>query len=240
MNRLYEGDCLSILPKLSKYDCIFVDIPDNIQLKYNSYNDNLSEDDYIFWISKIIKESLLHTDIFWISFNAKWTAQLGYIVYQLLINNNELKYKPCIQSFTFGQYNKYDFCNNYRPLWRINKKDAIFYPSQVLEPSWRLLNNDPRANPKGKVPGDVFNVPRVVGNSKQRKKWMPTQLNTILLEKIIKFSTPLNGLVLDLCAGSGSMYSACNNINRQCDLIEIDKDYCTNIVKEYKIKLCHI
>lgn len=235
MNKLYNGDCLKILPKLHQFDMIFCDIPDNINLKYQSYKDNLSILDYMNWIRQIILTSFLKTDILWLSFNAKWSAHIGYITYNILITSN-LKYKPCIQTFTFGQHNKNDFGNNHRPIWRFNTKNAKFYPKQIMEPSWRLLNNDARANPMGRVPGDVFNIPRVTGNSKQRKKWIPTQLNLLLLEKIIKFSTKTNDTILDLCAGSGSMLQACKNTNRNCDLIEIDKYYCEQIAKEHNLQ----
>lgn len=234
MNRLICGDVLTVLPTLGSYHCIFADIPDNIGLKYNTYKDKKNVYDYLKWIEKIIDISLISTKIFWLSFNAKWTAEIGSVIHWITQRKN-IQYKPCIQYFTFGQHNKKDFGNNHRPIWRIYHKDAKFYPDNVREPSWRLKHGDKRANPLGRVPGDVFEVPRVTGNSKQRRKWIPTQLNTNLLKKIVLFSSPDNGLVLDLCAGSGSMLRAAKETHRQCDLIEIDRFYCEQIAKEHNM-----
>lgn len=235
MNRkLINGDCSKILSTLDIYDCIFVDIPDNIGLKYNSYNDKKNKSDYICWIHNLIQESLKHTEIFWISFNSKWIAEIGSIIYYSL--PIDWKYKACVQIFTFGQHNQNDFCNNHRPIWRISKKDARFYPNNIREKSWRQIHGDKRANPAGRIPGDVFDIPRVTGNSKQRKKWIPTQLNTLLLEKIVKFSTKPDDIVLDLCAGSGSMLTTCKNLVRNCHLIEIDRLYCAKIAQEHNMQ----
>lgn len=233
--KLYNDNCLRILPKLGYYECIFADIPDNIGLKYNSYNDNLPVCDYIQWIDTLIRNALQHTKIFWISFNTKWIVEMGHNLYYLLNSYNDFKLKTCVQTFTFGQHNQRDFCNNHRPLWRISHKDAIFYPNNIREKSWRQIHSDKRANPAGRIPGDVFNIPRVTGNSKQRKKWIPTQLNTLLLEKIISFSTMPGDTVLDLCAGSGSMLTACKKIDRNCHLIEIDRSYCEKIAQDHNL-----
>lgn len=235
MNRIFCGDCLKELPRLGLFDCIFADIPDNIGLKYKSYKDKKTTTQYLNFITDIIDSVLGHTKKFWLSFNSRWTAEIGHIIYNKIQSNSNLMYKPCIQTFTFGRYNDKDLSNNHRPIWRIYYRDAKFFPDNIREPSWRLLNNDKRANPNGRIPSDVFNIPRVTGNSKQRKRWIPTQLNIELLKKIIKFSVRPNGTILDLCGGSGSMLTAAKEVNRYCDIIEIDRFYCEQIAKEHSL-----
>ena len=39
MHRLFNGDCLEILPKLEPVNCIFADPPDGIGLKYDHFKD---------------------------------------------------------------------------------------------------------------------------------------------------------------------------------------------------------
>ena len=52
--------------------------------------------------------------------------------------------------------------NNHRPLWRLmHKNTAVLYPDQIRVPSWRQENGDKRADPRGRVPGDVFDFTRV-------------------------------------------------------------------------------
>lgn len=234
--KLINGDCIKILPSLSNYDCIFADIPDNIGLKYKTYNDKKPATQYLSFIENIIDLSLCRTKIFWLSFNTRWTAEIGHVIYNKMQTTSDIKYKPCIQTFTFGQHNQNDFCNNHRPIWRISRKDARFYPDNIREKSWRQIHGDKRANPAGRVPGDVFDMPRVTGNSKQRKKWIPTQLNTLLLEKIVKFSTEPDDIILDLCAGSGSMLTVCEKLDRNCHLLEIDRFYCEKIAQEHNMQ----
>lgn len=59
----------------------------------------------------------------------------------------------------------------------------------------------------------------------------PTQKPVALFEYLIKTYTDENELVLDNCAGSGTTGVACQNLNRNCILIEKEHDYC-DIIRE--------
>ena len=138
-----------------------------------------------------------------------------------------------MQVFTFGQHNPHDLGNNHRPLWRFARRDAKLYPDQVRVRSWRQENGDKRANPRGRVPGDVFNFPRVTGNSRQRRRWHPTQLHEGLIERCILLSTQPGERVIDPFAGSGTTGRVCKRIGRDCSLIEIDPTYCEKLWEEF-------
>ena len=98
---------------------------------------------------------------------------------------------------------------------------------------WRQENGDKRADPRGRVPGDVFDFTRVVGNSKQRRPWHPTQLNEGLVERCVRLTTPEGESVLDPFGGTGTTLRVCRPLGYPCTLIEIDKGYCAEIVKEH-------
>jgi site-specific DNA-methyltransferase (adenine-specific) len=104
-------------------------------------------------------------------------------------------------------------------------------------PSWRQKNGDKRADPRGRVPGDVFSFARVTGNSKQRRSWHPTQLNEGLVERCLKLTTPEGGTVLDPFAGTGTTLRVCDRLGMNCTLIEIDPKYCKLIAKEHNLKV---
>ncbi|KKN46348.1 hypothetical protein LCGC14_0673760 [marine sediment metagenome] len=230
------GDCLDILPGLPKFDCIFADPPDNIGLSYNNYDDNLSDPEYLRLFETWINCFINSADIIWLSFNAKWTISVGNILSQY----QQFEVKPCVQTFTFGQHNNHDLGNNHRPLWRLRRLTyprVKIYPNQVRIESERQRLGDKRANPDGRVPGDVFDFPRVTGNSLQRRKWHPTQLHEGLVEKCIRLSTPEDGTVCDPFAGTGTTLRVCKRINRECTLVDVDPYYCRQIAKEHKIKL---
>lgn len=46
--QLFNGNCMEILPQLNLKNCVIVsDPPFNVGYHYNSYNDKLSEDEYM-------------------------------------------------------------------------------------------------------------------------------------------------------------------------------------------------
>jgi DNA modification methylase len=79
--------------------------------------------------------------------------------------------------------------------------------------------------------GDVFDFPRVTGNSKQRCDWHPTQLHEELVERCINLSTLQCQTVLDPFGGTGTTMRACRNLNRNSILTELDPLYCSKIAE---------
>lgn len=61
----------------------------------------------------------------------------------------------------------------------------------------------------------------------------PTMKPLPLLCYPIKNSSQVNGIVMDLFGGSGSTLIACEQIDRNCNIMEIDPKYATVIVKRY-------
>jgi site-specific DNA-methyltransferase (adenine-specific) len=245
-HRLIHGDCLDVLDSLPKATCIFADPPDNIGLKYPDYSDKIPDKDYLDWLYECLDLFVMKADIVWVSHNAKWNLALGEAICELLREYKWLEARQCIQTFTFGQHRQTDFGNNYRPLLRLSRDDATFYPDQIRVPSWRQKNGDKRADPRGRVPGDVFDFPRVTGNSRQRRSWCPTQLHEGLIERCIRFSTPDPGYginlnekatVIDPFAGTGTTLRVCKSIGRQCTLIESSKTYCSELAKEHGLEI---
>jgi len=234
-HRLYNGDCIQVLKYLRRYDCLFADPPDNIKLDYRKYKDDLPDTEYVKRLEEWLYLFIKKAGVVWFSFNAKWTFKMGRIVCQMQHDFPKLEVKPCVQTYTFGQHNHHDLSNNHRPLWRfrLDPDQAPLYPDQIRVPSWRQEHGDKRADPRGRVPGDVFDFPRVTGNSKQRRSWHPTQLNEGLVERCVKLSTRESGTVLDPFAGTGTTLRVCKRINRPCTLIELDPGYCAKIAEEH-------
>jgi site-specific DNA-methyltransferase (adenine-specific) len=234
--QLYNMDCVDYLVKHSnrRWDTVFCDPPDNIGLKYSQYRDGLPESDYIALLKKWLKIFLEHARCVWFSYNVKWVFQVGRIVTELEdFYGKNIEAKPCVQVFTFGQHCQTDLGNNHRPLLRIRWSDAPLYPDAIRIQSWRQEHGDKRADPRGRVPGDVFDFTRVTGNSKQRRTWHPTQLNEGLVERCIKLTTSQGEYVLDPFAGTGTTLRVCRQIDRACTLVEIDQGYCEKIAAEH-------
>lgn len=239
MHRLFHGNCLDVIPKLTPVQCVFADPPDNIGLGYSEYKDKRSRDEYVAFLDDVLTFCMALAPIVWFSFNSRWTPAVGVIA-ESMMQSAEIEVLPCVQTFTFGQHNHHDLGNNHRPLWRFMRKGTPLYPDAIRVPSWRQLNGDKRADPRGRVPGDVFDFPRVTGNSKQRRRWHPTQLHEELVERCIKMSTLEGQQVLDPFGGTGTTLRVCNRLNRPCTLIEMDAGYCKQISSENSIEISRI
>lgn len=235
MIHVIQGDCANIIPDLPHHEMVFLDPPDNIGLNYGSnyhaYRDQKHWTEYFRDLKHILQAIRwrLKPHTTWFSFNARWLPQMGTVVQSVWPASH---IKPCVQTFTFGQHSQATFGNNYRPLWRMTEEEAPFYADQIRVPSWRTLHDDKRADPRGRVPGDVFDFPRVVGNSRQRRAWHPTQLNEGLVERCILSCTKPGDWVLDPMAGTGTVGRVCNRLGRNCTLIEIDPEYCRKIQED--------
>lgn len=61
----------------------------------------------------------------------------------------------------------------------------------------------------------------------------PTMKPIRLLSRLIANSTKINEKVIDIFGGSGSTLIACEQLNRQCYMIELDEHYVQVIVKRF-------
>jgi len=230
--RLINAKFQDALPELGSFKMIFADPPDNIGLGYGECDDKLSQRDYHNLLSNILWYSEQKCDVLWVSFNAQHLPLMGKLAEEFLFTTDWL-FKPCVQTYTFGQHRQTDLGNNHRPLWRFMRRGVELYPDAVRVPSWRQLNGDKRADPRGRVPGDVFDFPRVTGNSKQRRKHHPTQLHEGLYERCIKLCCHPDDPVCDLFAGTGTLARVCKQTGNPCTMIEMDRYYCEKIAEEH-------
>lgn len=79
-----------------------------------------------------------------------------------------------------------------------------FYPKRVNTQSARQRLGDKRANPNGKTWDDVWQIPRLVGNARERLPGFPTQLPIALVEPCVLCCTDVGDLVVDPFSGSGT------------------------------------
>lgn len=236
MVTLLNKSCLDVLRDMRPVRMVFADPPDNIGLGYKGFKDSVPKQDYASFLQVLIRGAIKKCDVFWLSYNAKHTALVGHLVYRLLQDNQEWEDKPCVQTFTFGQHNKSDLGVAHRPLLRLMKKETALYPDAIRVPSWRQLHGDKRANPKGKVPGDNFDFPRITGNSRQRRHWSPTQLHEGIYERCIKLCCKPGDVVCDLFAGSGTLGRVADRCGVSAIMVEISKATCEAIAKDQGLK----
>ncbi|MHC4699582.1 MAG: DNA methyltransferase [Planctomycetota bacterium] len=214
------------------YRMMFADPPDGIGMKYNGFTDKISPDKYERMLYTILTRGADVFDFMWLSINPRWTLMMGHVGFEFEKIRPDWTFKPNIQFFTFGQHNHRDFGNNHRLLYRWQRRDTTRYMDAVRVPSWRQLNGDKRADPRGRVPGDVFEFPRVTGNSKQRRKFSPTQLHQGLYERCIRSCCQPFDTVVDLFAGSGTLGKVSDQCRVHALMIEKSKQTCKDILKD--------
>ena len=233
MHRLFHADSSQELSRyhVNHFDTCFADPPDNIGLEYDGFDDNMA--DYAGWTEDALIGLLDVAKYVWWSFNPKHTVMMGGICHK---HRRRWTVRPCVQMFTFGTNRQSDLVPAHRPLWRISQQspggDYPLFPDAIRIESWRQKNGDKRASPKGKVPDDVFDFPRVVGNSKQKRKWHKTQLHEGLVERCLKLTTPPGGRVLDPFAGTATVLRVAQRCGFDSDSYEISKTYYEHIKEE--------
>ena len=219
-------------PHPDRYRMMFADPPDGINLKYHGFKDKTTDEAYEYMLATMLNRGSTLFDFMWLSLNVKRVAMIGHVTYEWQKIRPDWEFKPCVQTFTFGQHNHKDFGNNHRLLYRYQKIGATRYMDAVRVPSWRQLSGDKRADPRGRVPGDVFDFPRVTGNSKQRRKFCPTQLNEGLYERCIRSCCAEGDKVVDLFAGSGTLGRVAPRCGVDALMIELSRETVDNILAD--------
>jgi DNA modification methylase len=229
-NKIICGDCIEILGKVSEpfADLIFADPPFNIGYKYDKYYDKVKSKNYIAWTKEwmgVCKKVLKPAGSFYIAIGDEYAANVKIIAEKIgLFMRNWI-----IWHYTFGQQTKKKFARAHTHIFYFvnDKKNFTFNDYAVRVPSDRqLIYNDRRANPKGKMPDDVWEeFSRVCGTFKERAGWHPCQMPENLLKRIIAVSSAPGDCVLDPFSGSGTTLAAAKQLGRNYAGVEISRKY---------------
>ena len=93
---------------------------------------------------------------------------------------------------------------------------------------------DKRNNPKGANPTDVWYIPLVKGNSRERN-FHPAQYPEKLIERIMKACSNEGDIILDPFLGSGTTMAVAKKLNRNCIGFEINTEYVKNTAKRMNL-----
>ncbi len=233
INKIICGDCVEVLGKVRKpfADLIFADPPFNIGYKYDKYNDRQKRKNYIAWTKDwmgICKKVLKPNGSFYIAIGDEYAANVKIIADQLgLFMRNWI-----VWHYTFGQQTKNKFARAHTHIFYFvnDRENFTFNEHAVRVPSDRqLYYKDRRANPKGKMPDDVWGeFSRVCGTFKERTGWHPCQMPENLLKRIIAASSNPGDCVLDPFSGSGTTAIAAYQLGRSYVGIETSQKYIEN------------
>lgn len=236
---LINGDCLKILPRIKTgtVDLVFADPPFNIGYRYDECNDTRSKGDYIKWTKQWIGECsriLKPTGSIFVAIGDEYAANI-----KLILDAAGLHMRNwIIWHYTFGVYCKTKFGRDHAHLLYFCKspKRRTFNAgpnSGVRVPSSRQSNySDRRADPSGRVPGDVWTFPRVCGTFKERNTvGHKCQMPIALIERIVKVASDRGQIVLDPFGGTGTTACAAKKLGRRFITMELSETYSDYINK---------
>jgi len=239
LNSIICGDCIDVLSRVKGpfADLVFADPPFNIGYRYDKYKDKLKKDNYIAWTKDWMaacKRVLKPHGSFYIAIGDEYAANVKVIADELgLFMRNWI-----IWHYTFGQQMKNKFARSHTHIFYFvsDKTNFTFNDYAVRVPSDRqLLYNDRRANPKGKMPDDVWNTySRLCGTFRERAGWHPCQMPENLLKRIISASSNPADCVLDPFSGSGTTAAAAKELGRNYVGIDISEKYVENTRRRLK------
>lgn len=235
-----------VIEKLSKekiVDMIYSDPPFNISLDYNKgvggkrkyggqTNDNKTEAEYIEFLKKILKNGLSITKenancFVWNDENN--IALVQSVFKELGIENKRvclwikngfnptpnIAFNKCFETCIYGTIGKPYLSDSLKNLNEIMNKE-IGSGNRTIDDILDLLN--------------IWLVKRLSGEKMEH----PTEKPPTLHEKAIRRCTKIGDTILDLCAGSGSLMVACEQLKRKCLMVEIEPIFCDLIVSRYK------
>lgn len=205
MNKIYQGDCMDMLPTIKENFVIVTDPPFNIGYHYKNYKDRMKESDYFEWLGRIFSFSpfvVVHypENIYKISWQVE---QIPTKVISWVYNSNTPKQHRDIAFFGVIP----DFSNAKQPYK--NPTDKRIAERIKQGKSARLY--------------DWWNINQVKNVSKD-KTGHPCQMPVEVMENIIKL-IPKEYIILDPFAGSGTTGVACKNLGRNYILIEKEPEY---------------
>jgi site-specific DNA-methyltransferase (adenine-specific) len=249
INQIICGDSIKLLNEGPEgwVDLVFADPPFNIGYLYHGYDDRQKTEDYLKfsedWM-RAVHRALKPTGSFYLAIGDEYAADLCVIARRTIGFNMR---NWVIWHYTFGQQPKMKFARSHTHLLYFTKDSAefTFNADAIRVASARQTTYaDARANPKGKLPDDVWflrpqeteppmfdqmadtwYVSRVCGTFKEREGWHGCQMPIAVLDRIIKASSNPGDVVLDPFNGSGTTVVSAALLDRRYVGIDQSSEY---------------
>lgn len=199
------------------------DPPFNIGVEYDVYSDAVERAEYLAWAERwlaAVNRVLKPTGSLWVAICDEYAAE-----YKVRLDAIGLTMRNwCIWHYTFGPHQEKKFGRDHTHLlyYVRDPKRFTFNSGDVRVESERQRMGDKRANPKGRVPGDVWSFPRLVGNAKERNKvGHKCQQPEALVERIVRACSNPGELVCDPFGGSFTTVAVAKRLGRRywsCDI----------------------
>lgn len=153
------------------------------------------------------------------------SAALLRLICDEIFGKNNLR-NEIIWSYNSGPRTKTDFGRRHDSILRYSKSSNCYFDADAVREPYSPDINIPACkahyyHSKGKVPGDVWNLPIIAQNDKQQRAGYATQKPKKLLERIILASSAPGDIVADFFCGSGTTAVVADELGRNylaCDI----------------------
>lgn len=202
---IYNADCLDVLPQLEPVDLVLTDPPYNVGFSYGEYKDDLSEDDYLKFISLV-----------WEMCAERGALSIVWFWQGIRVANGEAR--ACLPKgfrvHHLAAWFKKEFAGD---LWKGG------HPAYCWEPIiWAAKGDVVFSGPKGGHAGRDA----LIGISSRHDieaKGHPCNKTFKIVKSVASWTS---GTILDPFMGSGTTLRAAKDLGRKAIGIEIEKKYC--------------
>lgn len=247
--KIHQGDCVKGLTKVpdGSVDLAFADPPFNIGYEYDEYEDKLEDEHYIDWSREWMSQVhrvLKGHGTFWLAIGDEYAAELKVEAQKIGFHCRSW----VIWYYTFGVNCKKKFTRSHAHLFHFVKdaKNFTFNHDDLdlrVPSARRLIYNDKRANPDGRMPDDtwilrpqelvngfdpdedVWHFSRVAGTFKERAGFHGCQMPEQLLGRIIRTCSVEGDIVIDPFSGSSTTLAVAKKLGRKFFGFELSKEY---------------
>lgn len=249
-HRLMCGDSTSMtdvetLMDGKKADLLMTDPPYNVAVKNSQgmkiENDDMDEKSFLEFLTNAFKcaiESLRAGGAFYI-----WLADYRRAIFQEVMKSNSMLVRECLiwvkNSFTLGRQ---DYQWQHEPCLYGWKDGASHYfvdernHSTVIEdkPDLEKMTKDEIKELCKQLLTDRTPTTVIHENKPKKDSEHPTMKPNNLIAPLIRHSSKINELVLDLFGGSGTTLICCEQLDRVCYMMEYDPHYCDVIIQRWE------
>lgn len=226
-------------------DLVVTDPPYNVAISNSQgmtiENDDMSDDDFKEFLYKAfncLNNSLKEGGAFYV-----WFASKEHINFEQALNENGLQVRQCLiwvkQHFNLGRQ---DYKWKHEPClygWKDGAGhyfiDEFNHPT-VFEDKidFDNLKKDEAIQMLKDIYNDGISTTVIHEDKPTMNDLHPTMKPLRLLARLIRNSSKENEIVLDLFGGSGSTLITCEQLNRQCYMMEYDPVYVDVIIDRYE------
>ncbi|HNY98021.1 MAG TPA: site-specific DNA-methyltransferase [Candidatus Pacearchaeota archaeon] len=245
-NKIFNEDALLGINKIadSSVDLIVADPPYCLGKDYGNDSDKLSSSDYLEWMFRwfdLVYGKLKENGSLYIFLSWQYTPEIFSYFKKKMRMVNEIIWDRHVPSMG-GSTRKYS--SVYDSIGFFVKNDDYYFDLDSIRVPYDEATKKARTRSifvgkkwleMGYNPKDLWSYSRIHKQDPERRNH-PTQKPLFIIERIIKASCPIGGLVLDPFMGSGTTAVASVRNNRNFVGFEINENYYKDSLERIKME----